>query len=167
MISSINDSRAYKSATQGLASTEIRAVENRSRMARNAGTDITASPTQLVARTRMFENSKEQYSLRILPGTEPRTLVRVSRRKLPYKKPTKSRARTLDTLKRVETTTHGYYRKNKPKALYLHLPSTKGRERLNGSCYRIPARDLFRLGARLRQLHTTLRFHHGRHLPGP
>ena len=60
----MNDSRPYKSATQGLARTEIRAVENRSRIARKAGSDITASPTQLVARTRMLEKSKCQYSLR-------------------------------------------------------------------------------------------------------
>ena len=58
----MNDSRPYKSATHGLASTEIRAVENRSRIARKAGNDITASPTQLVARTKMFEKFKWQYS---------------------------------------------------------------------------------------------------------
>ena len=68
MISSMNDSRPYKSATHGLARIEIRAVGKRSRIARSAGSDITASPIQLVARTRMFEKSKWRFSFRILPG---------------------------------------------------------------------------------------------------
>ena len=55
MISSANDSWIYRSATDDFARIAIRALGNRSRIARKAGSDITASPTQLVARTRMFE----------------------------------------------------------------------------------------------------------------
>ena len=45
----------YSSATHGRASTVICAFGNRVRTASNAGMDITASPTQLVARTRIRE----------------------------------------------------------------------------------------------------------------
>src|SRR5687768_3098561 len=53
MISFANVSRAYTSATHGFASTAICAIGKRSRSACKAGSDITASPTQLVARTTM------------------------------------------------------------------------------------------------------------------
>src|SRR6185437_2686879 len=54
--SSQNGSRLYKLATQGLANMEMRAAGNCSRKACNAGTDITASPTQFVARTKILRN---------------------------------------------------------------------------------------------------------------
>ncbi len=44
-------SRLYRSATQGRATTAISACGNTVRMARIAGSDMTASPSQLVART--------------------------------------------------------------------------------------------------------------------
>ena len=43
------------SATQGRANTTISAVGKRRRMAASAGTDMTASPTQFVARIRILE----------------------------------------------------------------------------------------------------------------
>jgi hypothetical protein len=43
------------SATQGRARTAISALGKLSRMAASAGSDMTASPTQFVARTRIFE----------------------------------------------------------------------------------------------------------------
>jgi len=49
-----NGSRPYKSATHGLARIEISASGNRWRSAPRAGSDITASPIQLVARTRIL-----------------------------------------------------------------------------------------------------------------
>src|SRR5260370_16257175 len=57
MTSVAQDSRAYRSATAGLARMAIWALGNRPRIARSAGRHITASPTQFVARTRIFENS--------------------------------------------------------------------------------------------------------------
>ena len=51
MTRSMAVSRAYKSATQGLAATARCAWGNTPRTARMAGRDITASPSQLVART--------------------------------------------------------------------------------------------------------------------
>ena len=126
----MNDSRPYKSATHGLARIEMRAVGNFSRIARSAGSDITASPTQLVARIRMFEKSKmEVLDCDFTGNSHTSANLGSFRRKPAYRTSLdglNSRARTLNTLKRVGTTTHGYYSKNKPKALYLHLPSTKG-----------------------------------------
>src|SRR5579884_1576250 len=53
IISSQNGSRRYKSATQGFARMAIFESGNRSRKARRAGKDMTASPTQFVARTKI------------------------------------------------------------------------------------------------------------------
>jgi hypothetical protein len=55
MTSSASRSREYKSATDGLATMEMREEGKRSRMALKAGRLITASPTQFVARTNIFE----------------------------------------------------------------------------------------------------------------
>src|SRR5262245_47963649 len=51
MTRSMHDSRAYRSATQGRATTTSSEVSKTPRTARIAGRDITASPIQLVART--------------------------------------------------------------------------------------------------------------------
>ena len=52
---SIEVSRAYRSATQGRAIRAISACGKTWRRVRIAGSDITASPTQLVARTTTFD----------------------------------------------------------------------------------------------------------------
>src|SRR5690349_842393 len=49
-------SRPYRPATHGLARMVMEASGNRRRNACKAGTDITASPTQFVARTNMLRN---------------------------------------------------------------------------------------------------------------
>src|SRR4030081_929449 len=49
-------SPSYRSATQGRARTAISVSGKRARTARMAGSDITASPSQLVARIRILEN---------------------------------------------------------------------------------------------------------------
>src|ERR1051325_5305153 len=54
MTRSMAVSRAYRSATHGLASTARCAAGNRSRTARMAGSDMTASPSQFVARIRIL-----------------------------------------------------------------------------------------------------------------
>ena len=51
-------SRPYRSATHGRATTARCACGKISRMARIAGKDMTASPSQLVARTRIFETEE-------------------------------------------------------------------------------------------------------------
>ena len=48
---SMADSRAKRSATQGRATSEMWAFGNTPRMARRAGSDMMASPIQLVERT--------------------------------------------------------------------------------------------------------------------
>src|SRR5579863_7637199 len=55
MTRSMAGSRAYRSATQGRATTAMCACGNTWRMARIAGSDMTASPSQLVARTNTFD----------------------------------------------------------------------------------------------------------------
>ncbi len=69
--SSAKSSRAYRSATQGFAKMAMWADGNRPRIARSAGSDITASPTQFVARTRMREKfTRSCYSIAIVAVSE-------------------------------------------------------------------------------------------------
>src|SRR5258706_4912796 len=70
----MQDSRAYRSATQGRATTAMWACGKMWRMARIAGSDMTASPSQLVARTKSRgtdEGLKGTWSLRIAVACKP------------------------------------------------------------------------------------------------